>query len=184
MFIFRTTCCSFEALKAVRGCVFEWASCHQTWLVHFYSWCEPCFGKLASDFDYKPCSLYLRPQRNPILRSEGSASFPGSRKKMLGRKQQQHAACCFFWCTVPFKSKLTVFCESRFLWESSIKNWEPFIENRAPFIENRELLIENRVEDRVSRVWKQRFSQFYVQWKTAEPHNNPTTTLQLTISIA
>ena len=48
--------------------------------------------------------------------------------------------------------------DSRFLQESSIENREPFIENPEPVIENRELLIENRVEDRVSRVWKQRFS--------------------------
>ena len=53
-------------------------------------------------------------------------------------------------------------CQSRFsirfLRESSIENREPFIENREPVIENWELLIENRVEDRVSRVRKQRFS--------------------------
>ena len=57
--------------------------------------------------------------------------------------------------TVPFKSKLTVCCESRFLTRSSIpariEYREPFIENREPVIHNREILIENR-------VWKQRFS--------------------------
>ena len=55
--------------------------------------------------------------------------------------------------TVPFKSKLTVCCESQFSTRFSIpariEYREPFIENREPVCKNRELLIANRVKDRV-----------------------------------
>ena len=64
--------------------------------------------------------------------------------------------------------------DSRFLRESSVENREPFIENQEPVKENRELLIENRIEDWVSRLWKQIASHdWFLDNLTLSEQNEP-----------